>query len=97
MPITFFKLNIFCSNFRIVRAVPETLNSGEFLFKKSVFDTSIFSILRKISEKYRYGPELVPQTPQISVLNEKTPELGVSTASKMILKIWAKNIKFEKS
>ena len=49
------------------------------------------------SKQNRYEPELVPQTPQISVLNEKTPELGVSTASKMILKIWAKNIKFEKS
>ena len=49
------------------------------------------------SEFDLHESELVPQTPQISVLNEKTPELGVSTASKMILKILAKNIKFEKS
>ena len=34
--------------FRIVRAVPETLNSGAFLFKKNVFGNSKFSKCQEI-------------------------------------------------
>ena len=47
-----FQTQYCCSNFRIVRAVPETLNSSEFLYKKSVFGTSMFSIFRKFAERH---------------------------------------------
>ena len=41
----------FAQIFRIVRAVPETLNSGAFLVQKIAFGASKISIFREISKK----------------------------------------------
>ena len=78
----------FAQIFRIVRAVPETLNSGAFLVQKIAFGALKFL-------KFLKFPNF--RGTKIIFFNKNTPELGVSGTALTILKIWAQNIKFEES
>ena len=65
----------FAQIFRIVRAVPETLNSGAFLFKKIVFGNSKFSKCDIISEKT--SPCVENWVPHLPNFRFSQKELGI--------------------
>ena len=77
---------VFAQNFRIVRAVPETLNSGAFLFKICVFGASNFRDFQKFPGNLEQWVVRGVPRPRKSDLAKKTPELAVLCPVLAILK-----------